>query len=60
VVELLRDAQGEFLSIDLAGGTAPLVFRRGEMLKATEEILADEGIRKQYSDDLEGVWHRAK
>jgi S1-C subfamily serine protease len=59
-VELLRDAQGEFLTIDLAGGTAPLVFRRDEMPKATEEILSDEGIRKQYSDDLENVWHRAK
>ena len=30
---------------------------REEVLKATEDILSDEGIRKQYSDDLEGVWH---
>jgi S1-C subfamily serine protease len=58
LVELLRDAKGEFLTIDLAGPTCPLVFRREEALRATEEILSDEGIRKQYSDDLEGVWRR--
>jgi hypothetical protein len=33
---------------------------RGNFLQATEEILADEGIRKQYSDDLEDVWHKGK
>ena len=59
-VELLRDAKGEFLTVELAGAAAPLVFRRGEMPTATEEILSDEGIRKQYSDDLESVWHRGK
>ena len=34
-----------------------LLKRRGI---ATEDILADEGIRKQYSDDLENVWHKGK
>ena len=52
-MELLRDAKGEFLTIDLAGASPPLVFRREEILKATEDILSDEGVRKQYSDDLE-------
>ena len=60
LVELLRDAKGEFLTIDLAGAGAPLVFRREEVLKATEDILSDEGVRKQYSDDLESVWHGGK
>ncbi len=60
LVELLRDAKGEFLTIDLAGAGESLVFRREEVLKATEDILSDEGIRKQYSDDLESVWHPAK
>ena len=59
-VELIRDAKGEFLTIDVAGVGTPLVFRREEIFKATEEILADEGVRKQYSDDLERVWHHAK
>jgi hypothetical protein len=60
LVELLRDAKGEFLTIDVAGDSSPLVFRREEVLKATEDILADEGVRKQYSDDLEQVWHPKK
>jgi S1-C subfamily serine protease len=60
LVELLRDAKSEFLTIDVAGEGTPLVFRRQEVLQATEEILADEGVRKQYSDDLERVWHPKK
>ena len=60
LVELIRDAKDEFLTIDLAGSSPPLVFRREEILKATDDILSDEGVRKQYSDDLESVWHPAK
>ncbi len=57
---LLRDAKEEFLVVELVGPTEPLVFRRAEVLQVTEDILADEGIRKQYSDDLENVWHKGK
>ena len=60
LVELVRDCKDEFLTIDLAGDGSPLVFRRREILQATEDILADEGVRKQCSDDLERVWHPAK
>jgi hypothetical protein len=60
VVELLRDAKGEFLTVDVAGASPSLVFRREEILKVTDDILSDEGVRKQYSDDLESVWRRAK
>lgn len=60
LVELLRDARGEFLTIDLAGRAPPLVFRREEAISATDEILADEGIRKQCSDDLESIWRPQK
>ncbi len=60
LVEMLRDAKGEYLTIDLAGRSPPLVFRREEVRKATEEILADEGIRKQCSEDLESIWHSRK
>ena len=42
-----------FLTVDLAGSSPPVVFRRQEILDATDEILSDEGVRKQYSDDLE-------
>jgi len=58
LVELLRDAKGEFITFELAGRYETLVFRRDELAKATEEVLSDEGIRKQYSDDLEGVWRK--
>ncbi len=60
LVELVRDCKDEFLTIDVAGDGSPLVFRRQEILQATEDILADEGVRKQCSDDLERVWHPAK
>jgi S1-C subfamily serine protease len=60
LVELLRDAKGEFLTIDLAGSSPPMVFRREEVLKATDDILSDEGVRKQYSDDFGDVWHPKK
>ena len=60
LVELLRDAKDEFITVDIAGSSPSLVFRREEILKATDDILSDEGVRKQYSDDLERVWHPAK
>jgi S1-C subfamily serine protease len=60
LVTLLRDAKSEFLTIELAGTSPPLVFRREEVLKATDDILSDEGVRKQYSDDLQDVWHPKK
>ncbi len=58
LVELLRDAKGEFVTVECVGPVEPLVFRRAEDVAATEEILSDESIRKQYSDDLEAVWHK--
>jgi PDZ domain len=58
LVELLRDAKGEFVTVECVGPVEPLVFRRAEVVAATEEILSDESIRKQYSDDLEAVWHK--
>jgi S1-C subfamily serine protease len=33
-----------------------LVFDRAEMMKATEEVLNDNGIRYQYSDDIRPIW----
>ena len=57
LVELLRDATGEFLTLKLAGKYETLVFRRQEVLDSTEEILENEGIREQYSDDLAEVWN---
>ncbi len=57
LVELLRDASGEFLEFDFVDRhVEKLVFRRAEIMAATEEILSNNGIRKQYSEDLAAVW----
>jgi len=56
LVELIRDAKGEYLTVGLCGRYELLVFNRQELLDVTEEILADEGIRNQFSDDLEETW----
>src|SRR5512137_1407825 len=56
-VELLRDARGEFLTVEFdrrSGET--LVFSRKELDAATEELLTDSGIRSQGSPELMKVW----
>jgi S1-C subfamily serine protease len=58
--ELLRDATGEYVTIDLSGRQEIYVFRREELARSTEEILADEGIRNQCSEELRPVWTRGK
>jgi S1-C subfamily serine protease len=60
MVELLRDAAGEFVEITFVG-TAPdrLVFRRAEVLRDTESILANHDIRQQASPELMRVWPAA-
>ncbi|MBI2823916.1 MAG: trypsin-like peptidase domain-containing protein [Planctomycetia bacterium] len=59
LVEMLRDSKDEFLRFKFAGtGVEELVFRRQELLDATEDILTDNGIRKQCSDELESVWKK--
>ena len=55
LVEVLRDSKEKFTTIrfdDKASET--IVFNHQEALKATEEILSDNGIRQQASDDLDG------
>jgi hypothetical protein len=61
LAELLRDADGEFIEFKFASDNSEtLVFRRDEIAAATEEILSDNGIRNQYSDDLSHVFKDAK
>jgi hypothetical protein len=61
MVELLRDAAGEFVEITFVG-TAPdrLVFRRAEVLRDTESILANHDIRQRASPELMRVWQAAR
>ena len=55
LVELLRYNTAEYLEFRFPGAET-LVFRRQEMIAATDEILTDNSIRKQCSEDLEAAW----
>jgi S1-C subfamily serine protease len=57
LVELLRDLKDEFVTFEFDGrlGEA-LVFRREELLGATEQILTDNGVRAQGSPDVLRIW----
>lgn len=54
--EALRDNKDEFLKFEMADRNEALVFRRGEIEAATEQILTDEGIRYQASEKLRDLW----
>jgi hypothetical protein len=57
LVEVLRDAQTEFLTFEFDGlGAETLIFPRKEMVAATDEILTDNGVRSQASPELLLVW----
>jgi S1-C subfamily serine protease len=61
LVEVLRDSKDEFIRIDFNqrfGQT--LVFPRAKMVAVTDEILNDNGVRKQGSDDTMAIWNMAK
>jgi S1-C subfamily serine protease len=60
LVEILRDTKDEFIEFRFEGNhTETLVFNRTEALKATEEVLEDNGIRQPCSDDIAPVWRRS-
>jgi S1-C subfamily serine protease len=58
LVEILRDAKGEFITIECEnyyGET--MVFPRAQMLAATDGILTDNGVRSQGSPDTLAIWN---
>jgi len=58
-VELLRDTREKYTTIAFGDRfSETIVFDHKEALKATEEILSDNGIRQQASDDLMEVWKK--
>jgi len=58
LVEVLRDAQGEFITIEFNNrGGETLVFPRAAMVAATDDILSDNGIRSQGSADTLALWY---
>lgn len=56
LIELLRDCKEPFLTFEFEGEHERIILSRSEMIGATEDILADGGIRYQFSRDLRGVW----
>ncbi len=60
-VEILRDSKEKFTRITFDDKLSEtIVFDHQEALKATDEILSDNGIREQASDDLSAVWSNKK
>jgi len=69
LVQALREAKGEHITIRLANvgngirrgnvESGTIVFRRKELESATLEILDDNGIRYQFSEDLREAWEGA-
>jgi S1-C subfamily serine protease len=60
-VEVLRDSKEKFTRISFDDKfSETIVFDHQEALKATDEILSDNGIREQASEDLSAVWSKKK
>lgn len=59
LVTVLRDLKDEYVVFEWADErNETMVFKREEIVKATDEILDDNGVRAQYSPDLEKIWKR--
>jgi hypothetical protein len=60
-VEVLRDSKEKFTTIRFNDKfSETIVFNHSEALKITDEILSDNGIREQSSEDLTAVWSKKK
>ncbi len=58
LVEVLRDGQGEFLTIRFCGDYSEiLVFRRKAVEEATAELMSENGIPRRGSAELMAVWN---
>jgi hypothetical protein len=55
LAELLQNNTEEYLRFETDDRNESLVFRREELADATEQILEDEGIRYQASEDLRDI-----
>jgi S1-C subfamily serine protease len=61
LVELLRDSKEKYTRIVFDDKfSETIVFDHQEALKATDEILSDNGIREQASEELTAVWSKKK
>jgi S1-C subfamily serine protease len=58
-VELLRDTKERYTTISFCDRfSETIVFDHKEALTATEEILSDNGVRQQASEDLMEIWKK--
>jgi S1-C subfamily serine protease len=58
LVEIIRDSRDPYVSIEFADIHCDrLVFPRAEMIAATNQILADNGVRNQGSEDAMKAWN---
>lgn len=58
LVEVIRDARGEFLTIRFFGDFAEtLVFPRQAMEQATADLMGENGIPRRCSEDLMAAWN---
>jgi S1-C subfamily serine protease len=61
LVEVLRDSKEKYTTIRFADRfSETVVLDHQQALKATDEILSDNGIREQASEDVAAVWSRKK
>ncbi|WP_422928173.1 PDZ domain-containing protein [Singulisphaera sp. PoT] len=61
LVEVLRDCKDKFITISFNDKSSEtIVFNRQEALKATDDILTDNGVRQQGSEDLLSIWEKGK
>jgi hypothetical protein len=61
LVEVFRDSKDEFVTIQFAGrNTETLVFKRVDLIAATDDVLTDNGIRSQGSPELMKTWAAKK
>ncbi|HEX4342710.1 MAG TPA: serine protease, partial [Verrucomicrobiae bacterium] len=60
LVEILRDTKDEYIVVEFAShNTQTLVFRRSDVISATEEILNDNDLRSQASPDMLEIWNKS-
>jgi S1-C subfamily serine protease len=60
LVQVLRDSTDKFIVVEFADKRVEkLVFPRADTIAATEEILTDNGIRSQGSEDTMAEWRKA-
>jgi len=59
LVETLRDAKDKYITLSFDDrNSETIVFDREEVLKATDEILSDNSVRQQASEDIAPIWSK--